>query len=167
MYTEGIIFKIFNKYLRIYHCLLSKGETDLDTTFNSLWITRESDIFSRTGRSNYLMNRLFRKSNNLLIGERTRTRDHSRRNYSSEAQPSTAFFTSSGSQRWARQSWKTDFWITPLPSSSRASRGAKRWGGFLRHEALSQKSVFQLWRYVRRQRENEDFISFWRASRSG
>ena len=36
---------------------------------------------------------------------------------------------------------ETDFWFTPLPSSSRASRGAKRWGGSLGRDALSQKSV--------------------------
>jgi len=38
------------------------------------------------------MNRPFRKARNLLIGQRTRTRAHSWRHYSSEAQPSTAFF---------------------------------------------------------------------------
>ena len=35
----------------------------------------------------------------------------------------------------------TDFWFTPSPSSSRASRGAKRSGGSLGHDAVSQKSV--------------------------
>lgn len=62
--------------------------------------------------------------------------------------------------RTARQSFKTDFWFTSSPSSSRASRGAKRWGGSLRHEAVSQKSVLKLWRYVRGQREIRIYIMF-------
>ena len=47
--------------------------------------------FKGQGWRNYLINRPFRKSYYLLIGERTRTRAHSRRKFSSEAQPSTLF----------------------------------------------------------------------------
>ena len=64
------------------------------------------------------MNRPLGKSKYLLIGERTRVRSHSRRHYSSEAQLSTAFFTSSG--RANQEPDKVERQIFDSPPSHRA-----------------------------------------------